>query len=239
MIPDSTHAQQSVRCTPSPINDDKPSRPLLHSSPLSAPHIPASSDTEDDSQGIHKRIDSSPVLIIDLTLAVFLPSNNTPAGRLAFFKVPAPPAPKAGPSQYQTPSKFSGPIFPNPNRAPISQSSHARGALWDPDTLDFNRAMNAHQKSDADKEKSANASKPSDPGLPPATKLRSQTISLSSSVKGKEREVEAPYSTPLTSKNVGQKRLEDYSAFKGRGRYGKADESAQYVRSSISEKIAD
>lgn len=95
--------------------------------------------------------------------------------------------------------------------------------------------MNTHQKSDADRVKSANASRPTDQRTVRATKLPNQVIGLSSSAKGKEREVEAPFSSPLTSKNSGQKRLEDYSAFKGRGRYGKAGESAQYVvRSSVS-----
>lgn len=44
------------------------------------------------------------------------------------------------------------------------------------------------------------------------------------SVKGKERAADNGVSTPLTARNLGQKRLEDYSAFKGRGRYGKAAE---------------
>ncbi|KIM38589.1 hypothetical protein M413DRAFT_243905 [Hebeloma cylindrosporum] len=203
-IPKTIVIDKEPSCTPSPINDGNPSRPLLHSSPLSAPHMPASSDTEDDSQ------------------AVFLPSNSTPAGRLALFKVPAPPPPKTGPSQYQTPSRFSDPILPN--RTTIAQSSHARSALWDPAMLDINRTTNTHQKSD---ERSANAPRPSDHGTTPATKPRNQPMNFSSSVKGKEREVEPPFSTPLTSRNVGQKRLEDYSAFKGRGGYGKADEAAQ------------
>jgi len=88
---------------------------------------------------------------------------------------------------------------------------------------------NKHQKSDADREKSANTSRPGDRGPAPATKPRNQVVSLSSSVKGKGREVERPLSCPLTNRSVGQKRLEDYSAFKGRGRYGKADEAVQYV----------
>ena len=49
------------------------------------------------------------------------------------------------------------------------------------------------------------------------------------SVKEKERKVEVPFPTPPTSKNVGEKRLEDHFAYKDRGRYGKAHRPAQYA----------
>lgn len=45
--------------------------------------------------------------------------------------------------------------------------------------------------------------------------------------KGKAREGDNSVSTPLTTRNLGQKRLEDYTAFKGRGRYGKMAEGPQ------------
>ncbi|KAF9007546.1 DNA repair protein endonuclease SAE2/CtIP C-terminus-domain-containing protein [Cyathus striatus] len=40
-------------------------------------------------------------------------------------------------------------------------------------------------------------------------------------VKGKEKEKDADFDTPIMARNAGQKKLDDYSAYKGRGRYGK------------------
>jgi len=44
-------------------------------------------------------------------------------------------------------------------------------------------------------------------------------------VKGKGKEREEDFVTPLTSRTVGQKRLDDYSAFKGRGRYARGGDA--------------
>ena len=44
-------------------------------------------------------------------------------------------------------------------------------------------------------------------------------------VKGKGKEREEDFVTPLTSRTVGQKHLDDYSAFKGRGRYAKGGDA--------------
>lgn len=45
--------------------------------------------------------------------------------------------------------------------------------------------------------------------------------------KGKSREIQNEVVTPILARTTGQKRLEDYSAFKGRGRYGNNTESNQ------------
>ena len=44
-------------------------------------------------------------------------------------------------------------------------------------------------------------------------------------VKGKGKERQEDFVTLLTSTTVGQKRLDDYSAFKGRGRYARGGEA--------------
>ena len=44
-------------------------------------------------------------------------------------------------------------------------------------------------------------------------------------VKGKGKEREEDFPTSLTSRTVGQKRLDDYSAFKGRGRYARGGDA--------------
>lgn len=49
------------------------------------------------------------------------------------------------------------------------------------------------------------------------------------SVRGKERATEDENTTPMTSRTQGQKRIDDYSAFKGRGRYGKQDEYVFFI----------
>jgi hypothetical protein len=48
--------------------------------------------------------------------------------------------------------------------------------------------------------------------------------------KGKSREVQSEFATPVTTRTNDQKKhIEDYSAFKGRGRYGNGAQSKQCV----------
>ena len=42
--------------------------------------------------------------------------------------------------------------------------------------------------------------------------------------KGKSREVQNEFATPTATRTNDPKRIEDYSAFKGRGRYGKSNQ---------------
>ena len=52
---------------------------------------------------------------------------------------------------------------------------------------------------------------------------------ISSKDKGKSREVQNEFATPVATRTNDPKRIEDYSAFKGRGRYGKSAKSNQCV----------
>ncbi|KDR79382.1 hypothetical protein GALMADRAFT_243412 [Galerina marginata CBS 339.88] len=203
-IPDTIHIPEE----PSPVNTTK-NNDTLHSSPLSRPHIPCSSDTEDDSQ------------------AVFFPSTNPRTGKSVVFKVPAPP-PKAGPSHQNAdtphPSLPSRPLFPlsspelrrnsaiaEPMRTkePLQLANRDResGRPAKMRRLSDNGCDRSHISSMAN----VSSSSTSEPRLRPG----------SASTKGKEREIQNDIFTPLTAQNMGQKRIEDYSAFKGRGRYGK------------------
>ena len=44
-------------------------------------------------------------------------------------------------------------------------------------------------------------------------------------VKGKGKERQEDFVTPFTSRTVGQRRFDDYSAFKGRGRYARGGDA--------------
>jgi hypothetical protein len=46
------------------------------------------------------------------------------------------------------------------------------------------------------------------------------------STKEKSREIQNKLFTPALTRTSGQKRIEDYSAYKGRGRYGNGSESS-------------
>jgi hypothetical protein len=52
-------------------------------------------------------------------------------------------------------------------------------------------------------------------------------------VKGKGKERQEDLVTPLSSRTVGQKRLDDYSGFKGRGRYARGDARYNLINPSF------
>ena len=47
--------------------------------------------------------------------------------------------------------------------------------------------------------------------------------------KGKSQQVENKLTTPVMTRPSSQKRIEDYSALKGKGRYGNSSENNQYA----------
>jgi hypothetical protein len=55
--------------------------------------------------------------------------------------------------------------------------------------------------------------------------MKNQVTPRLSGVKGRGKEREEDFVTPLSSRTVGQKRLDDYSAFKGRGRYARGGDA--------------
>ena len=55
--------------------------------------------------------------------------------------------------------------------------------------------------------------------------MKDQVTPCAPDVKGKGKERQEDFVTPLTSRTIGQKRLDDYSAFKGRGRYAKGGDT--------------
>ena len=62
--------------------------------------------------------------------------------------------------------------------------------------------------------------------------LANESVTSAKKDKGKSREVQNEFATPATpamTRTKDQKRIEDYSAFKGRGRYGNAAVSNQCV----------
>lgn len=59
--------------------------------------------------------------------------------------------------------------------------------------------------------------------------LRAEGVASAKKDKGKSREAQNEFTTPAMTRTSGQKRIEDYSAFKGNGRYGKDVESNRCV----------
>ena len=62
--------------------------------------------------------------------------------------------------------------------------------------------------------------------------LANENVTSAKKDKGKSREVQNEFATPATpttTRTSDRKNIEDYSAFKGRGRYGKGAESNQCV----------
>jgi hypothetical protein len=59
----------------------------------------------------------------------------------------------------------------------------------------------------------------------PQQDMKGQVTPRLSDVKGKGKERQEDLVTPLTSRTVAQKRLDDYSAFKGRGRYARGGDA--------------
>ena len=59
----------------------------------------------------------------------------------------------------------------------------------------------------------------------PQHDMKDQFTPRISDVKGKGKERQEDFVTPLTSRTAGQKRLDDYSAFKGRGRYARGGDT--------------
>ena len=59
----------------------------------------------------------------------------------------------------------------------------------------------------------------------PQRDMKDQVTPRISDVKGKGKERQEDFVTPFTSRTVGQKRFDDYSAFKGRGRYARGGDA--------------
>ncbi|KAF8900697.1 DNA repair protein endonuclease SAE2/CtIP C-terminus-domain-containing protein [Gymnopilus junonius] len=139
-------------------------------------------------------------------------------------QVPAPP-PKADTSRLvnsalNTPQSdlSSRPLLtqsePGPKRSlplkPVPLSDHDR---------ESGRPAKMRRISDSGYDRSANSSATT-ASSNSTSEPRPRTTEIISTRKGKERENMDDTATPLT-RNKGQKRLDDYSVFKGRGRYGK------------------
>ncbi|KAF8960813.1 DNA repair protein endonuclease SAE2/CtIP C-terminus-domain-containing protein [Flammula alnicola] len=211
-IPDTIHINQEPSSTPSPVLS-RTFRDTQAKSPLSSQNIPHSSDTEDDSQ------------------AIWLPSTTKHSGNPVVFKVPAPP-PKAGPNR-QNEQVTNTPHPSLPSRPSFAQKpaepgpSRRRSAIAEPMRIDESSPHRHPPSRKPDNTRRHSTNERSTTGDVSSSSVSGRPEGPFSSIKGKERHVESDVTTPLTSRNQGQKRLEDYSAFKGHGRYGKANEPAQ------------
>ncbi|KAF9556866.1 hypothetical protein CPC08DRAFT_743805 [Agrocybe pediades] len=197
-IPDSIVIKEEPQsCTPSPLHVSRPNTP--EQPPLSQSRIPGSgsSETEDDSQ------------------AIYVPGTDKRTGKPIMFAVPPPPA-RAGPSNHLnlTPT----PAAPPPSNTIVAEPGTSKApTLLQPSDRESTKIPRDDASDDEDGAAFLSAWKP-----------RLKTFS-SAAEKGKEREkdVFTDVSTPLTTRTMGQKRMEDYSAFKGRGRYGKVTEAQE------------
>ena len=57
--------------------------------------------------------------------------------------------------------------------------------------------------------------------------LAGEGVASAKNDKGKSREIQNGFVTPAMTRTSGQKRIDDYSVFKGRGRYGGGAENNQ------------
>ncbi|PPQ82267.1 hypothetical protein CVT26_010065 [Gymnopilus dilepis] len=220
-------AEEASQIT-SPI-DTRSSNILLSSSPSIPRKLNHSSDTEDDSQGIGAHILTSQRVLIPAALLV--PSTNPRTGKPVFFKVPAPP-PTAGPSRLAN-TTLNTPQSELPSRPLLSQSEPGprRTAVLaenvrrkePPQLSEHDREsgrpskMRRISENPYDRPGDLSRAKPSSTASEPRPSASDAVLART----GKGR-ASADDSTPLATKNKGKRPLEDYSAFKGRGRYGKA-----------------
>ncbi|RDB16596.1 hypothetical protein Hypma_002805 [Hypsizygus marmoreus] len=171
----------------------------------------ASSDTEDESQAISQ--------------------FHAPAGP---FKVPTSPvtSPVAMDSSQTEPESQSQIIFPDPTpcpsrpfpKVPAYPLLHARPALRNVSRRDDSNVVSR----DVDTfrplkmRRLSGENRPLSPPDLTTPKSAASGEESSHSWKGKGKAIEPPFLTPLNESGlIRQKHLEDYSAFKGRGRYGK------------------
>jgi len=216
------------RCTPSPVHVPN-TYDTPKSSPLSQPHIPGSlsSDTEDDSQGMDMHNNFFRNTLVKFLTAIYVPGTDTRTGKPTVFLVPAPP-PTAGPSNHGnlTAAADTHGNRPRPNFSQASASKELTNSIISPESTD-SKALPLPTFAYNESRSSASGRRFEEKdNLEEQTggETRLKTFS-STSVKGKERELDVDATTPLTTRTMGQTRLEDYSAFKGRGRYGKAVEA--------------
>ncbi|GLB40862.1 putative DNA repair protein endonuclease SAE2/CtIP C-terminus [Lyophyllum shimeji] len=185
-------------------------RPSKRQRPNSAANL-ASSDTEEESQAVGNHSTPTKPLKVEASPATspaHMPSSQTEADSQSQFLVFPDPAPYP-PRPVSTPQTLPRPHPSLPDRPAFTEPRRvvSRDAVSLQPTK-IRRLSDEHARSSA---MTSSTPKPKEiqPNEP-------------STEKGKGKVVQAPVSTPANSvRTSGQKRMEDYSAFKGRGRYAK------------------
>ncbi|KAG5637565.1 hypothetical protein H0H81_004142 [Sphagnurus paluster] len=190
------------------VKQEKSPTPPIRTPKKHHTSLPGSSDTEEDSQAVGH-----------FPAPIFQPGSSpaTSPAPMASSQTEADSQSQFFPFLEPTPCPKPMPKFATPRDTPMRPAFDLTG-----DRHIVSRDEESLQPTKIRRLNDENIDKDDTPK--PKTKDKEPPLTS----KGKGKDVSAPTSTPLTAVRLaGQKGLADYSAFKGRGRYGKTTSSAE------------